>query len=176
MATMDTTLAVYHDKSEADADWSALEEAASASHLKIADAALVENEAGETVILQRQSRHGWGKGVVVGAVVGVLFPPSIIGSALVGAAGGGLIARMSRALGRGNVKDLGEALDSGTFSIIVVSPSESTNAICQTLTHAVATTTVESSTEEDVHEQVDSWTLRSGAGPDKQAQEDAHPL
>lgn len=176
MGTMDTTLAVYNDRSEADADWSALEAGAAATDLKIADAALVENRAGEEVILERQSHHGWGKGAVVGAVVGILFPPSIIGSAIIGAAGGGLIARMSRALGRGDVKDLGDALDSGTFAIIVVSPSESTNAICHTLTHAVTTTTVQSSTEEDVHEQIDSWTLRSGAGPDKQAQEDAHPL
>jgi len=77
------------------------------------------------VVLQRQTRHGWGKGAVAGAVVGVLFPPSLLGAAAVGAGGGALVARFSRALGRGKTKDLGEALDDGSLAIIVVAPEAS---------------------------------------------------
>ena len=43
--------------------------------MNIADAALVENQQGQAVVVQRQSYHGSGKGAVVGAVVGILFPP-----------------------------------------------------------------------------------------------------
>jgi uncharacterized membrane protein len=160
MPNLDTTVAVYHDEAGANADWSALESAAQAGQLKIADAALVANQAGETVILQRQSRHGWGKGAVVGAVVGILFPPSILGAAAVGAGGGALIGRLSRALGRKDVKVLGETLDSGSMAIIVVSPAESTSAVTATLKGAELSATAPSATEEEIEELVNPWSLR----------------
>ena len=61
MAELETTVAVYHDLRKAEADWSTLEDAAEAHEIEIADAALVENSAGNPVILHRQSHHGWGK-------------------------------------------------------------------------------------------------------------------
>jgi uncharacterized membrane protein len=150
MAGLDTIVATYGDSAEAEKDWSALEAAADAKQLELADAALVENHGGESVIVQRQSHHGWGKGAVAGAVVGVLFPPSILGAAVVGAGGGALIARMTRALGRGKVKELGEAFDSGVMTIIAVAPARCTNAIANTLTGARTTTTAPSATVEEI--------------------------
>jgi uncharacterized membrane protein len=152
VAVLDTTVAVYDDRAEAETDWSALEAAAAAGEVQMADGALVENRHSEAVILERQSHHGWGKGAVVGAVVGILFPPSILGAAAVGAGGGALMARLTRSLGRGKVKDLGETLDSGTMAIIVVSPAGFTNAVCHTLTGAKTTTTVPSASSEEVQE------------------------
>jgi uncharacterized membrane protein len=152
MPVLDTTVAVYDDRAAAETDWSALEEAAESGQLQMADGALVENRHSEAVILERQSHHGWGKGAVVGAVVGILFPPSILGAAAAGAGGGALIARMTRSLGRGKVKDLGETLDSGAMAIIVVSPADSTNAVSNTLRGAKATTTVPSASSEEVQE------------------------
>jgi uncharacterized membrane protein len=149
---LDTTVAVYDDRAGAEADWSALEGAAEAGQFQMADGALVENRHSEAVILDRQSHHGWGKGAVVGAVVGILFPPSILGAAAVGAGGGALMARMTRSLGRGKVKDLGEALDSGAMAIIVVSPADSTNTVCHILKGAKTTTTVPSASAEEVEE------------------------
>jgi uncharacterized membrane protein len=150
MASLDTSVFVYSDHTTAETDWQALETAAQAGKVKIADAALVENNQGEAVIVQRESYHGWGKGAVVGAVVGILFPPSIIGMAAVGAGGGAVIAGMTRALGRNKVKDLGETLDSGKTAIIVVCPAPSTNAVSNTLTGARTITTVPSATEEEL--------------------------
>ena len=69
-----------------------------------------------------------------------------------GAGGGALIARMNRALGRGKVMNLGEALDSGAMAIIVVSPAQSTNGVCNTLTGARTTTTVPSASVEEIQE------------------------
>jgi uncharacterized membrane protein len=152
MPALDTTIAVYDDLATAEGDWSALEAAAQDRRVTIADAALVENQHGEAVILQRQSHHGWGKGAIVGAVVGILFPPSILGAAAVGAGGGALIARMNRALGRGKVKNLGETFDSGAMAIFVVSPADSTNGVCHTLTGARTTTTVPSATTEEIQQ------------------------
>jgi uncharacterized membrane protein len=149
MSNLDTVVAVYDDLASAETDWAALETAAQGG-LEIADAALVENQNGEAMILQRESHHGWGKGAVVGAVVGVLFPPSILGAAVVGAGGGALVARLTRGLGRGKVKDLGEALDSGAMAVIVVCPAVSTNAVSNTLAGARRTTTAPSSTAEEL--------------------------
>jgi uncharacterized membrane protein len=152
MPVLDTTVAVYDERADAETDWAALEAAAAAGQLQMADGALVENRHSEAVILERQSHHGWGKGAVVGAVVGILFPPSILGAAAVGAGGGALIARMTRSLGRGKVKDLGETLDSGAMAIVVVSPADSTNAVCRTLKAAKTITTVPSASAEEVEE------------------------
>ena len=79
MASLATTVAVYADLSAAEKDWAAVEAAASTSSIDLADSALVERDAsGDVVSLHRHGHHGWGKGAVAGAVVGVLFPPSIV--------------------------------------------------------------------------------------------------
>ena len=150
MADLDTTVAVYKDRSDADLDCTLLEDGVQEEQLDIADAALVENQAGEAVILERHSRHGWGKGAVAGAVVGVLYPPSLIGMAAVGAGGGELVARFTRSLGRGKVKDLGETIDKGSTAIVVICPTTSTPAVTDKLKHAQATTTAASGSVDDV--------------------------
>jgi uncharacterized membrane protein len=152
MPTLDTTVAVYDDVSSAERDWDALESAVQQQQVEIADAAMVENQHGEAVIMARKSHHGWGKGAIVGAVVGVLFPPSILGAAVVGAGGGALLARMTRSLGRGKVKDLGETLDSGKLAIIVISPTQCTNGVSNTLVGARTTTTVPSISSEEIQQ------------------------
>jgi uncharacterized membrane protein len=149
---LNTTIAAYSDVATAEADWSALGAAAEAGRIEIADGALLENKGGEAVILQRKSRHGWGKGAIAGAVVGVLFPPSVIGAAAVGAGGGALISRLSRSLDRSQVEDLGATLDSGAIAILVVFPIDSTNVVSQTLTGATTTTTVPGATVEEIQE------------------------
>ena len=66
------------------------------------------------------TRHGaWG-GAGVGALVGILFPPSIIGSALVGAAIGGVSGHLWKGMSRADVKEFGDAIDSGEAALVVV--------------------------------------------------------
>ena len=154
MADLETFVAVYTDVVRAEKDWAALESAAKAGEIKPADAAFVENRDGEVVILQRQSHHGWGKGAVVGAVVGIIFPPSIIGAAAVGAGGGALISRMMRRLGRGKVMELGSTFDSGTYAIIVAYPTEFKGAVAAKLEGAKSSWTAVSATVEEVQQTI----------------------
>jgi uncharacterized membrane protein len=154
MAELETTVAAYVGLAAAEADWSALEDAARAGHVEIADAALVENSEGKPIIVHRQSHHGWGKGAIAGAIVGILFPPSVIGAAAVGAGGGALISHMMRKLGRGKVKDLGSAFDTGTIAIVVVAPASSTAAITERLRDAVTVETQIGSTTEEVQQEI----------------------
>lgn len=66
------------------------------------------------------TRHGaWG-GAGVGALIGILFPPSIIGTALVGAAVGGVSGHLWKGMSRADVKELGDTIDSGEAALVVV--------------------------------------------------------
>jgi len=75
------------------------------------------------------TRHGaWG-GAAVGAVVGILFPPSIIGTALVGAAVGGVGGHLWRGMSRSDVKEFGEIIDAGQAALIIVGESKLQQAV-----------------------------------------------
>ena len=90
------------------------------------DAAVVEKDADGNVHVhkhEKPTQKGAWTGIAVGAVVGVLFPPSIIASAAVGGVAGGVIGHVWRGMSRGDMKDLGEYLDAGTAALVVVGKS-----------------------------------------------------
>jgi uncharacterized membrane protein len=87
------------------------------------DAAVATKEADGTVTVskwERPTQHGAWTGIAAGAVIGVLFPPSIIGMAAVGGVTGGLIGHFHGGMSRKDVKELGELLDAGEAALIVV--------------------------------------------------------
>jgi len=130
MDDLTTTIATYHDGLAAQQDWDRVEIAAEDGSIDLADAALVRrNQDGEVYAVHRQSHHGWGKGAVAGAFVGLIFPASLIGTAVIGAGGGSLVARLNRSFGRGDIKDLGEVMDEGEVILVVVSADASTDAV-----------------------------------------------
>ena len=61
-----------------------------------------------------------GAAPAVGALVGILFPPSIIGTALVGAAIGGVSGHLWKGMSRTDVKEFGEAIDAGEAALVIV--------------------------------------------------------
>jgi uncharacterized membrane protein len=153
MRNLSTTIAAYPDLAPAERAWNAVESSASLGEIELADAALVERHTDGTVqTIERQSHHGWGKGAVAGAVVGLLFPPSIIAGAVVAGAGGGVIARLNRSLDRGDIKDLGEVMDSGEIALVVLTSDGSVEALKGLLGEATRSTTKASSTAEEVQE------------------------
>jgi uncharacterized membrane protein len=96
------------------------------------DAAVVTKGATGKVHVNKDemaTRHGaWG-GAAAGAVVGILFPPSIIGTALVGAAVGGVGGHLWRGMSRADVKELGDIIDAGQAALIVVGESKLQDAL-----------------------------------------------
>jgi len=75
------------------------------------------------------TRHGaWG-GAAVGAVVGILFPPAIIGTAIVGAAVGGVGGHLWRGMSRADVKEFGEIIDDGQAALLIVGESKVQQAV-----------------------------------------------
>ncbi len=78
---------------------------------------------------ETSTRHGaWG-GAAVGAVVGILFPPSIIVGAAVGAAVGGVSGHLWRGMSRADVKELGEIIDDGQAALVIVGESKIAQAV-----------------------------------------------
>ena len=62
---------------------------------------------------ETSTRHGaWG-GAAVGAVVGILFPPSLVAGAAVGATVGGVGGHLWKGMSRADVKEFGDIIDAG---------------------------------------------------------------
>lgn len=159
MKSLSTTIAVYPDLATALADWASVEAATEADAIDLADAAVVEKGTDGTFqTTQRQSHHGWGKGAVAGAVVGLLFPPALVAGAVAGGVGGGVVARLNRSLDRGDLKDLGEVMDSGEIAIVALTADESVQTLAGLLGGASNTITRASSTAEEVREALDADT------------------
>ena len=75
------------------------------------------------------TRHGaWG-GAAVGAVVGILFPPAIIGTAIVGAAVGGVGGHLWRGMSRADVMEFGDIIDEGQAALVIVGESTVERAV-----------------------------------------------
>ena len=68
-------------------------------------------------------------GVAAGAVVGILFPPSIIGMAVVGGAVGAVGGHLWRGMSRADVKELGDMIDAGQAALLIVGESTIEDAL-----------------------------------------------
>jgi uncharacterized membrane protein len=118
--------AVYDDIADAEFDYQAVFELHSAGAIGTFDSAVIEKEKDGKVHVrktEKPTQHGAWTGIGVGALVGILFPPALLGSAVVGGAAGGVIGHLWRGMSRGDLKDLGEALDEGDAALIVIGES-----------------------------------------------------
>jgi uncharacterized membrane protein len=120
-------VAAYDDESSARTDYDVLLDLHAAGVVGTYDAAVVtKDDEGKVHVHKHEkpTQHGAWTGIGVGAVLGVLFPPSIIGTAIAGGAAGGLIGHFWRGMSRSDVKELGEVLDAGQAGLIIVGRSK----------------------------------------------------
>lgn len=117
--------AIYDDIATAEGDYEAVFDLHAAGVIGTFDSAVIEKEGGEVHVhkTEKPTQHGAWTGIAVGAVAGILFPPSIIGGAIVGGAAGGVAGHLWRGMSRGDLKELGEALDEGAAAVIVIGES-----------------------------------------------------
>jgi uncharacterized membrane protein len=80
-------------------------------------------------------KGAWG-GAGVGALVGLIFPPAIIGSAVVGAAVGAFGGHLSKSLSRSEMKDIGDLLENGEAALVVIGDWRLEERIDELLRHA----------------------------------------
>ncbi len=143
MAEDETTfifVATYGNEDDAQADYEVVKELYAADAIGNFDAAVIRKDADGKVHVNKDetaTRKGaWG-GAAVGAVVGVLFPPSILATAGVGALAGGLGGHFLKGLSRKEVKELGEQLDSGEVALLVVGDWQLDKAIDKAFSRAI---------------------------------------
>jgi uncharacterized membrane protein len=125
-------LGTYPSEAEARVDYAVVKDLHLLGAVGGFDAAVVTKDSDGKVHVNKDetsTRHGaWG-GIVAGAVVGVLFPPSLLASAAVGGALGGVGGHLWKGMSRSDVKDLGEMIDEGEAALIVVGESQIEEAI-----------------------------------------------
>ena len=132
-------IATYSNVDDAWTDYNEVKKLHSKGVIGTYDAAVVLKDSEGKVHVhkhEKPTQRGAWTGAAVGAVVGILFPPSLIGSAVVGATAGGLIGHLWHGMSRSDMKDLGEALDAGMAALVVVGKSELTKEIAQATTHS----------------------------------------
>jgi uncharacterized membrane protein len=134
--------ATYANREDAFADYEALLELHAAKLIGTYDVALIAKDADGKVHVhkhEKPTQHGaWG-GIAVGAVAGILFPPSILGAALVGGVVGGVGGHLRKGLSRGDAKELGELLEGGEAALIVIGESRIEEQLDKLLTRAQKT-------------------------------------
>jgi uncharacterized membrane protein len=120
-------VAAYDEQDDARADYEVLKELHAAGVVGTYDAALItKDDEGKVHVHKREkpTQHGAWSGAGVGALIGILFPPSILGSAVVAGAAGGIMGHLWHGMSRGDMKDLGEALDDGDAALVIVGRSK----------------------------------------------------
>jgi uncharacterized membrane protein len=125
-------IGTYPNEAVARADYDVVKDLHAAGAVGTYDAAVVTKDSHGKVHVNKDemaTRHGaWG-GAAVGAVVGILFPPAIIGSAIVGAAVGGVGGHLWRGMSRADVKEFGDIIDAGQAALVIVGESTIESAI-----------------------------------------------
>ncbi|MET8131731.1 MULTISPECIES: DUF1269 domain-containing protein [unclassified Streptomyces] len=125
-------IGTYPSEAAARADYDIVKDLHAAGAVGTYDASVVtKDEAGKVHVNKDETatRHGaWG-GAAAGAVVGLLFPPAVIGTALVGAAVGGVGGHLWRGMSRTDVKEFGELIDEGEAALVIVGASTLAQAL-----------------------------------------------
>ena len=119
--------AVYDEIADAEADYEAVFDLHAAGAIGTFDSAVIRKEEDGKVRVtktEKPTQHGAWTGAAVGALVGIIFPPAVLGSAIVGAGAGGLAGHFTRGVSRGNLKELGDELEAGSAAVIVLGESK----------------------------------------------------
>jgi uncharacterized membrane protein len=131
--------ATYGDSADAFADYESLLDLHAARLVGTYDVAVITKDADGKVHVKKHEkptqRGAWG-GIAVGAVVGILFPPSLIGAAAVGGVVGGVGGHLRKGMSRGDAKELGDLLEGGEAALIVIGESRLEEQLDKALTRA----------------------------------------
>jgi uncharacterized membrane protein len=114
----------YDSVEDAKADLEELKELHREHVVGTYDAAVItKNEEGKVKIvdkIEKPTQHGGWAGLAVGAALGLIFPPSILVSGLVGAGAGALIGHLRGGMSRSDLEEVGEVLEDSEAALIVV--------------------------------------------------------
>jgi len=146
-------LATYASEADAQADFEAVKALHKDHMIGTYDAAVVTKDAHGNVHVskhEKPTQHAAWTGLAAGAVIGIIFPPSLLVGAAAGGLAGGLIGHFWKGLSRKDVKELGELLDDGEAALLIVSEAALQSYIDEALTRARTRSTREVDMESKV--------------------------
>jgi uncharacterized membrane protein len=125
-------IGTYPNEDVARYDYDTIKDLHASGAIGTYDAAVItKDDEGKTHVNKDElsTRHGaWG-GAAAGAVVGILFPPALLGSAIAGAAVGGVGGHLWKGMSRADVKELGDLIDADQAALVVVGESTLEDAL-----------------------------------------------
>ena len=131
--------AIYGDRADARADYENLLDLHALKLVGTYDAALISKDAEGKVHVEKHEKptqHGaWG-GIAVGAAIGVLAAPAVVPAALVGGVIGGLGGHFKKGISRGDAKELGDLIETGQATLLVIGESRVEEQLDKALTRA----------------------------------------
>ncbi|MDQ6837669.1 MAG: DUF1269 domain-containing protein [Actinomycetota bacterium] len=154
--------ATYPSEGEARLDYEVLKELHAEGVVGTYDAAIVTKSADGKVHVhkhEKPTQHAAWTGIAVGAVVGILFPPSLIGSAAVLGVAGGVMGHLWKGMSRADVKELGDLIDEGDAALVVVGESKIEKYLDRAMSRA--TKRIAKQVEGDANAFADSMTQAS---------------
>jgi len=118
-------VAAFSDPAAAGQALDALQEFDTAGTIDIVAATVASRDADGKVDIREIGVHTTGvgatAGVLVGGLIGLIFPPTLLGSAIVGGAAGGVIGKLKHRHDRSELKDqIEETLPPGTSGVVAV--------------------------------------------------------
>jgi len=132
-------LATYDSVADAQFDYEAVKELHKDHVIGTYDAAVITKDAHGHVHVskhEKPTQHAAWTGLAVGAVIGIIFPPSILLGAAAGGLVGGLIGHFWKGMSRKDVMELGELLDDGEAALLIVGESALQSYVDKALTRA----------------------------------------
>src|SRR6478735_1667496 len=124
-STVEIFVAAFGTEPEAAAALKDFQAAQRGGAIDLIDAAVIVHTADDKIRFEETadpSGKKWAKrGAIAGGVAGLIFPPSIIGSAIVGAAGGGVWGKVrDKGFKDEDLRSIGESIPPGSSAIIAI--------------------------------------------------------
>jgi uncharacterized membrane protein len=131
--------ATYPNEAAAQEDYQVVKDLHAGGLVGSYDAAVVTKDAKGKVHENKDetaTRHGAWWGVAVGAAIGVVFAPTVIGAAAVGGAIGAFTGHLAKGMPRSTARELGDFIEPGQAALLIVGETKIQEAIQKALTRA----------------------------------------
>jgi uncharacterized membrane protein len=174
-------IATYDDVADARQDYEEVKQAHSKGFIGEYDAAVVwKNNDGKVEfdsVSEEASRKWLWAGLGAGALVGLIFPPSILATSAIGALSGAVIGKFRDGIPQDDLEQIGEALTGDNAALVVVAEDRVTPALQQMGAKLdTAKKQIEATLSDDVAvaaEQLQEAIAKASAQLDELAQRDA---
>jgi uncharacterized membrane protein len=160
--------ATYDEIADAEADYEAVFDLHALGAIGTFDSAVIrKDEDGKVRVTktEKPTQHGAWTGAGVGALVGIVFAPAVIGAAVVGAGAGGLVGHLRGGMSRDDLKELGDELEAGNAAVIVIGESKIEEQLEKAMTRAEKLTEKQIDADADeLRREIDAAAKEDAAG------------